>query len=342
MGNPAVKFIRHLLSAVSMSCTKFREICTSHASKGRYLILGYHRIKNPSGDRYIEPGMYVKPVVFKKQMKILGEYFEIVSLEEVCKKIPSKRKPSCVLTFDDGWNDFYTNAYPVLKKYQYPATVFLPTDYIGSNKMLWTDAFADLMIKKKFDTGFLSEYFKDELTRKKLNKRFNRNNLHDLINLVKTYSIEHNQEIIKNILQENDLINERRSDFLTWEQVFEMEESGLIGFGSHTSQHVILISVSAEKVREELNHSREILLSKKLVYPDFIPFCYPNGSTSKVIAEEVKLANYSCAVTVRRRWNDFSTDIYMLNRIGMHQDVSFSSSMTILRLGRTPADNGSG
>lgn len=339
MRNLTVKLIRHTLSAVSMSRTKFKEICENHASNGRYLILGYHRVKYPSKDQYMEPGMYVSPAVFEKQMRILGEYFEVVSLEKTYKKDVNSRKPLCVLTFDDGWNDFYTNAYPVLKKYHYPATVFLPTVYIGSNKMLWTDALARLLIKRKFDAGFISTYLEDESSREKLKKKFTRSNLHDLIKLVKTYSIEHNQEIFKSILQENDLINERWSDFLTWEQIFEMKESGLIDFGSHTSEHVILTSVSIERVRTELHQPRELLLSKKLVNTDFVPFCYPNGSTSKEIAKEVKSAGYSCAVTVRRRWNELTTDIYGLNRIGMHQDMSFSQSMILLRLGSTSVDN---
>lgn len=329
-----IKLIRHLLSAVSMSRAKFMEICENHARNGRYLILGYHRVKYPSKGQYMEPGMYVSPAAFEKQMRIIEEFFEVVSLEDICKKVPNSRKPTCVLTFDDGWNDFYTNVYPVLKKYRYPATVFLPTGYIGNNKILWTDAFARLMIKRKFDAGFLSDYLKDELSRKKLNKKFNRNNLHELIDLVKAYSIKHSREIFINIL-ENDLKDEKQSDFLTWEQVFEMKGSGLISFGSHTSEHVILTSVSVDRVRDELRRSRDLLLSKKLVNTDFIPFCYPNGSTGTDIAEEVKSAGYSCAVTVRRRWNDHTTDIYGLNRIGMHQDMSFSSSMTFLRLGST-------
>jgi peptidoglycan/xylan/chitin deacetylase (PgdA/CDA1 family) len=340
--NLLVRIIKQFRSICYFSSAEFGKTCKKYARKGRYLILGYHRIRSPSPDQYMEPGMYVNPASFRKQMEVIGKYFEIVSLEKVCKGSICNEKPSCVLTFDDGWNDFYTNAYPVLKKYRYPATVFLPTGYIGSNRMLWTDALARLMVKRKFDAGFLLDYVKDESIRKKLNKKYNRSNLHDLIHLVKTYSIEHNQEIYRNILMENDLMNECNSDFLTWEQIFEMKESGLIHFGSHTSEHVILTSVSVERARAELHHSRELLLNKKLVCSDFIPFCYPNGTNSKVVAEEVKSAGYSCAVTVRRRWNDLSTDIYGLNRIGMHQDVSFSPSMTVLRLGSTPVDNGSG
>jgi len=333
----ANKLIKQIKAAVFMSSSKFRKICENHAQSGRFVILAYHRINKPSADQYIEPGMYLSPAAFKKQMEILGRYFQIVSLEKVCRERIDINRPSCVLTFDDGWIDFYTNVYPVLKEYQYPATVFLPTEYIGTKRMFWPDCFANLMIKRKFDTGFLLNYLEDEKSRKELKRKFNRKNLHELINLVKKYSMERDREVIWRIVKENDLIKEDRYDFLNWDQVYRMKESKLVNFGSHTSEHVILTSESVERVRAELHRSRETLLKKNVVSSEFIPFCYPNGFTNDAITEQVRSAGYHCAVTVRRKWNNSSSDIYRLNRIGMHQDVCFSSSMIISRLGNTPS-----
>jgi len=42
-----------------------------------------------------------------------------------------RRKKTFVLTFDDGYEDFFTNAYPILRRYRFTATVFLVTDFIG-------------------------------------------------------------------------------------------------------------------------------------------------------------------------------------------------------------------
>lgn len=334
-----IRLMKQIYSTVFMSSGKFRKICEMNARAGRFLILGYHRVKKPSASEYIEPGMFITPVTFKKQIETISRYFEIVSLKSIIEKTVHCKHPMCVLTFDDGWKDFYTHVLPVLKSRRYPATVFLPTEYIGNNRKFWTDAFAHLMIKSRFDTGFLVEYVKEEALRKKLTVKFNRKNLHELINLIKLYAVKNDDdEIINRIMEKSGLPEKKESDFINWEQVMEMRDSDIISFGSHTSEHIILTSVSKERVKAELYGSREDLLKKKVVTSDFIPFCYPNGFTNKEISEQVKSAGYSCAVTVRRMWNDKSSDIYRLNRIGMHQDACFSSTMTILRLGTSPVD----
>jgi len=75
------------------------------------------------------------PAVFANHMRHLHEqnYKTISLLEAVSRiKIPSvKQEKVVVLTFDDGYQDFFTQAYPILGEYDFGATVFLPTAYIG-------------------------------------------------------------------------------------------------------------------------------------------------------------------------------------------------------------------
>ncbi len=92
-------------------------------------VLTYHSIDN-SGS-VISTG----PETFRKQMQILADAdFNVVSLKTLGKSLlenaalPPK---TIVLTFDDGFQNFYTTAFPVLNEYNFPATVFLITDYCG-------------------------------------------------------------------------------------------------------------------------------------------------------------------------------------------------------------------
>jgi peptidoglycan/xylan/chitin deacetylase (PgdA/CDA1 family) len=78
-----------------------------------------------------------EPKVFRKQMKFLSENgYNAVSLNQfislLIQNVPLFSKP-VVLTFDDGFCNFYTEAFPVLKQYGFNATVFLVTDYCGKH-----------------------------------------------------------------------------------------------------------------------------------------------------------------------------------------------------------------
>jgi len=75
------------------------------------------------------------PPVFRRQIEFLSRNgYQSIGLSAAIHGLdcgfPSTEKP-VVITFDDGYADFYTEAYPVLCQYGYTATVFLPTAYIG-------------------------------------------------------------------------------------------------------------------------------------------------------------------------------------------------------------------
>jgi len=87
------------------------------------------------------PGkMRVTEKVFEEQMRFLKENgYQVITLAalldflELKEDIPPK---SVVITIDDGWKSLYTIAYPILKKYGFPVTLFVYTDFVGGNKAL--------------------------------------------------------------------------------------------------------------------------------------------------------------------------------------------------------------
>ena len=102
----------------------------------RIPILMYHSIGEASGRRvhpYYETRTAVS--VLARHMKFLADHhYSVIGLDEVAKRVsPGARwTAKCVaITFDDGYQDVYTHAFPILKQYGFTATVFLPTAYIG-------------------------------------------------------------------------------------------------------------------------------------------------------------------------------------------------------------------
>jgi len=107
----------------------------------RIPILLYHSISERSGDR-AHPYFVTEthPSTFAKQMKyVYDKGYSTITLSEVLALLRSKssdRKKRVVITFDNGYRDFYTHAFPILKGYGFRAHVFLPTAYIGHRRQL--------------------------------------------------------------------------------------------------------------------------------------------------------------------------------------------------------------
>ena len=103
-------------------------------------VLSYH---NFSPDRSTTR-MTVTKAVFEEQMKFLKENgYRVIPLNQLMDFLDFKGqipKKAVVITIDDGWRSTYEIAFPILKKYGYPATLFVYTDLIvGSNKTLSWD-----------------------------------------------------------------------------------------------------------------------------------------------------------------------------------------------------------
>ncbi len=92
------------------------------------VILTYHSIS--SGDSPLK----ISPKLFAEQMEWLRDNARVVSLSEIVAALASRRplpERAVVLTFDDGFQDFYISAAPLLHRWGLPATVFLATGYCG-------------------------------------------------------------------------------------------------------------------------------------------------------------------------------------------------------------------
>ncbi len=100
-----------------------------NAGAGNVVVLIYHRIGNP---KYPTTNVSVKR--FREQMKYLKvHHYNVIALKELIYDLKHHhhlRKKGVVITIDDGFKSVYNNAFPILKKYRYPFSVFLPTKSI--------------------------------------------------------------------------------------------------------------------------------------------------------------------------------------------------------------------
>lgn len=72
---------------------------------------------------------------------MISSYFRVISLEHLLEEINRGGLPArtVCITFDDGYQDNFEYAFPILRHYNLPATIFLTTDLIDTKEMLWHD-----------------------------------------------------------------------------------------------------------------------------------------------------------------------------------------------------------
>ena len=197
-------------------------------------VLNYHQINDMD-----ENMLTVSSEEFETQMAWLSENgYHAVTATELIDALEGKgtlpERP-VLITFDDGYADNYQCAFPILKKYNMKAIIFLISEYVS--------------------------------------------------------------------LYPN---------YLTWEQLAEMQASG-IEFGSHTVDHNVLTDLSPNSINHELADSKRILENRLGRPVKFL--AYPCGYTNEYIKKRVHTEGYRAAFTVNLgnvRPND---DLYALNRV---------------------------
>ncbi|MBA3786298.1 MAG: polysaccharide deacetylase family protein, partial [Acidobacteria bacterium] len=91
-------------------------------------VLAYHKIDQPTSDIKLR-GAFTSPKNFTKQMLYLKKqnfvFYTASELIDFYRENGAFPAKAITVTFDDGWKDNYTNAFPILRDLQIKATIFL-------------------------------------------------------------------------------------------------------------------------------------------------------------------------------------------------------------------------
>ncbi|MBI3652046.1 MAG: polysaccharide deacetylase family protein [Acidobacteria bacterium] len=307
------KVVRHLLR-VSGAFAPFRL-----ANRNKALILMYHRF-TPHED-----GAATSARAFEQQLKYLKTHYQVVPLAQIAQQLlQNKSLPPklAAITIDDGYYDAYEIAFPLLQRYQLPATLFVVTDFIERKTWLWTD-------KLKFMTPrttarWLEFSLNDSLSRMELSDARSRQLAAAQINAwLKTQSNQVKEQAILKIADSLGVSlpevppDEYRP--LSWREVGAMDKGG-VAIGSHTVTHPILTRIDEERLRYELRESKtqlEAVLGRAVEL-----FCYPNGDYDQQVVREVERAGYRCAVTTDYGLNEADIAPLCLRRLAAENDLS--------------------
>jgi len=219
-------------------------------------ILAYHGIcpDNLSEKEWI-PSHFVRVSEFKKQMAYVSEYLKPISLRTALKFLQEKQEippKTVVITFDDGYANNFHLAFPILKKYKIPATIFLSTRYIEKQELF---PFDKIRLLKYWGVKSvnMSDYLNNPISQ-----------LH--------YQLAQIWPNYENLLTEQQWKVFRP---LIIDEIRKMRSSNLIEFGAHTHSHCILRNESIDTREKEIITS--IKKVKEMAGNHEVPFSYPNG-----------------------------------------------------------------
>ena len=250
-----------------------------------YRILLYHGV-HPDGLSWglaNSSGKHIPRERFAAEMECLARSRPVVTMRDIAAAHRGESTlpdGAVAVTFDDGFLNNRTEAWPVLERYGIPATIYLATGYIGSGKMMWTDrleaailgtqgrrldvdvAGVRLNYDLREDTGRVAAF-----TEIKARCKSSPNDMKDAV-----------VDWIWEELGPDVAPDDPRYAFMNWDDARTMAKSELIEFGAHTVDHVALSRVPNEVMRSQIDLSVEAVNNELGIATPF--FSYPEGQES--------------------------------------------------------------
>jgi peptidoglycan/xylan/chitin deacetylase (PgdA/CDA1 family) len=242
-------------------------------------------------------------------------------MAEVSRRLEGHSREMVVgVTFDDGYRDNYEHAFPILKRYNIPATVFLTTGSLDSGEPLWFEAMAEAIKQSSQEYLDLEFDIPRRFWLRTQPERLDANGrlfalLRELTDAERRTRLD---EILARLGAPKEC--ERRGKMLSWDQVRLMKANG-IDFGGHTVTHPFLSKLTPGDAAWEVAECKRRV--EQEIQSEVDLFAYPNGreedfaSSSKDILRE---AGYRAAVTTIWGMNYRSTDPMELRRGGPWED----------------------
>jgi len=282
--------------------------------RGAPLILRYHRVY-PDGTRpFYRLG--VDRSLFEAQLDFLATHFEVVSLATIVESLRAGRPldGGVAITFDDGYRDNLTEAFPALRARGMTATLFVTVDEVSAGRAMWWDRLAAAVQAAPEGASTAGRGAEGPaLILRGADSRARGFRL-----LREAWKTLPWAEVLDHLEQvEADWGGEPTADALvTPDEVRHLSRSGW-EIGSHTLDHPILSRLEAREAERQIVDSRRCLgemIGERVRY-----FSYPNGKRDDVtptIRDIVQRAGYEAAVATIEGRVTARSDLFMLERKG--------------------------
>ena len=275
------------------------------------VFLNYHRVisdkdfkkKNRPSDDLI-----VSESVFEKQIIFLTKNFNVISINDVHKNFNLKKK--IVVTFDDGYLDNYEIAFPILKKYNCPAIIYIATSFLNNIDYPWWLNIWKIIKQNKF---IIFNKKKIDISNKNLKiKNYN-------FFCRKLFLLKKREQVIFFNKLRYDIKKsiKNKKIFLLKENLIKLSKNNLVEIGCHSHHHQNLKILNKNELNKDIVKSKGILekVTRKKIFHFSIPFGTKDSFTEKTI-RLLKKFNFKTIVTTNHG-NFNKNELLKIPRIGV-------------------------
>ncbi len=246
-------------------------------------------------------------------MQHLARHYHVIGMPQFLNAIEKGAplpKRAVLITFDDAYADFAEIAWPILKRFQLPATMFVPTAYPDHpERVFWWDK-----LYQAFNATTRTELcgipFGPLPLRSSKEKR---RALHIVQDYCTTIADDEAVRLVDCVCSELTRGLVYYGSVLSWDQLRGLVNEGLT-LGSHTRTHPIMTQVTPDRMREEIRASQEDL--KREIGTALPILCYPNGNHDDTVAAILRDEGMRLAFTTLSGENKSeSLDLLRLRRV---------------------------
>lgn len=289
----------------------------------RALVLRYHSVAalEDRADQYLDHGLTITPDSFERQLAFLTRHYTIVPLQEIVARLRRGLAPynkAVAITFDDGFRDNYIRAFPLLRRYQAPATFYLTTGCIDNRQLFWVTHLRYMITLTRAQTLQTTvEPFSFDFAQPKGREEAFRALVVRMKNIPTPKRLDLLAELKENLAIDDAPL---RTIMMSWREVREMHDQGM-SFGAHTVTHPNLPNTSLDEAEQEIRGSKEAIEAH--LQAPVLDFSYPNGRGSSHLTDQIKeivrRAGFYSAVTSVAGGVELGQDLFALKRVGVYK-----------------------
>jgi peptidoglycan/xylan/chitin deacetylase (PgdA/CDA1 family) len=291
-------------------------------------VLTYHRVDEPERSPELYPGLIgATPAEFEEHIRFLASSYRPISLSELLGvrrgevPLPSR---AVMVTFDDAYRSVAEHAWPIMRRYGVPLTLFVPTAYPGEpGKAFWWDR---LWTALEGGDAAVSTPLGDLPVRTPEERLRTYRRLRGYVK-----SLQHEQAMaVVDDLCRGSVVEPPRASVLDWQALRRLAAEG-VALASHSRTHPLLHRLTGADATDEILGSLDDL--EREIGPTPRVFAYPAGGVDSGVAMVLEEEGFEIAFLTRRGLNDLRrADWLRLRRI----NVGRTSGLSGIRLQLLP------